>query len=94
MSARAVLLTAAEAAERERMAHECASDTAMRQYLAELIVLRELLLAAKAHSYRRIERTLVRLNRPSLALERNAATAGDMHDAGPPPERGSSERLL
>ena len=88
MSGRPVLLTAAEAEERARMAQECGSAIALEQYLAELIVLRQLLAAARARSLRRIEHTLLRLSRPSLETERALAQASSEAPAA------GSERLL
>ncbi len=87
MSARPVLLAEAEASERERMFAECESPTALRQYLAELIVLRGLLAATRARSIRRIEQALARLARPSFGAELALARSSE------PPAPGS-ERLL
>lgn len=87
MSARPVLLAETEARELERMLAECESPVAMRQYLAELIVLRALLAATRARSIRRIEQALARLARPSFAAELALA-----HSAEPP--QPGSERLL
>lgn len=87
MTARPVLLAETEEVELDRMRAECDSPTVLRQYLAELIVLRSLLAATRARSIRRIEQALARLARPSFAAELALA-----HSAEPPPL--GSERLL
>lgn len=93
MTARPVTLTPAETEEHERLVIESASETALRQYMAELIVLRELFVAAKSHNYSRVERTLARLARPSLAFERDIIDAAGESELSPPLP-GASERLL
>lgn len=87
MSARPVLLTDDEHQELDRRLTECASEIALRQYLAQCIVLEQLVAAVKARSIKRIEATLRRLQRPSLTVERAIA-------AEPPPEPGTSLPLL
>jgi len=84
MTARPVLLDLEEAQELELRVAECESETALRQYLAELIVLRQLLAATRSRSIGRIERALARLNRPSFIAQRAASE---------PPPLGS-ERLI
>lgn len=96
MSARPVLLSADETLELDRLLGECTClelgdpELHTRQYLAELIVLRQLLAAARSRSIQRTERALARLNRTSMAIE--AHFAGDERSNEPPP-RGSA-RLL
>ncbi len=87
MSARPVLLTDDEHQELDRRLTECASETALRQYLAQSIVLEQLLAAVKARSMKRTEATLRRLIRPSLTVERAASAAHE-----PPPI--GEDRLL
>lgn len=88
MSGRPVLLNQDEAQELERMIFECdASPTAVRQYLAELIVHRTLFDACRKHSWPRIEGALRRLLRPSLAAYLPPEPAGE------PPQLGS-KRLI
>ena len=80
MSARPVLLTDDEHQELDRRLTECASETALRQYLAQQIVLEQLVAAVKARSLKRIEATLRRLTRPSLTVERQTQASHE-----PPP---------